>query len=158
METKLTCHFGLDCRNNRISPQMTSAQPFAKQICLSENKRAGLLSTPPTKCQFAIMNLPNRTCKPLLLFMAAVGSLWLITGNNLSRDSWNPPLLLFDLLNYVDTDRGMASECNCASIWQGDTEEIEKAKLMMLHKELRRSVRISDEDYVNATQDCEYVE
>ncbi|XP_075903177.1 beta-1,3-galactosyl-O-glycosyl-glycoprotein beta-1,6-N-acetylglucosaminyltransferase-like isoform X1 [Nelusetta ayraudi] len=100
------------------------------------------------------MKLPKRTCKPLLLFMAAVGSLWLITGNNLSQDSWNPPVLFFDLLNYVDIDRGR-SECNCASIWQGDTEEIEKAKLMTLHKDFRRSVRISDEDYINATQDCE---
>lgn len=98
------------------------------------------------------MELPNRTCKPLLLLIAAVGTLWLITGYKLS--SCNPPGLIFDLLNYVDTERGTASECNCASVWRGDAEEIESAKLKMLHKDFRRSVRISDEEYINATQDC----
>lgn len=152
MGTKLTCHFGRDCRNSRISAQMTSAKPSSKTTCLSNNKRAGLLSSPPTQCQFAIMELPNQTCKTLLLLIAAVGTLWLITGSKLSP--WNPPGLIVDLLNYVDTDRGTASECDCASIWRGDAEEIERAKLKMLRKDFRRSVRISDEDYIRATQDC----
>lgn len=102
------------------------------------------------------MKMPKRRRKLLLLFMAAIASLWLITGYNPCHDSWNSPLLVFDLLDYVNTDRGMASACDCASILEGDTEEIEKAKLLMLHKDFHKSVRISDEDYISATQDCQY--
>lgn len=100
------------------------------------------------------MKMPKRALRRLLLFTAAVGSLWLTTG--LFRNSWNPAVLVFDLLDYVDAERGMAPACDCASILEGDAEEIEKAKLLMLHRDFPKSVRISDEDYINATQDCQY--
>uniref|UniRef100_A0A3Q3WUZ6 Uncharacterized protein n=1 Tax=Mola mola TaxID=94237 RepID=A0A3Q3WUZ6_MOLML len=72
---------------------------------------------------------------------------------------WDPTTNIFSYswLDYTDEDGDPEAACNCSAILQGDTEEIEKAALLSLSKAFLETVRIPDEYYINATQDCRCV-
>lgn len=99
-----------------------------------------------------IMRLLRRGLLSLLLKLNVVlGSLWMISLLNELRtdrsfkNSW---------WEYTDADGGLEKECNCSAILQGETEALEKATILALAKDFRKSVQIPDEYYINATKDC----
>ncbi|KAJ3604398.1 hypothetical protein NHX12_029139 [Muraenolepis orangiensis] len=55
------------------------------------------------------------------------------------------------------TDDGVPEEAfNCSAIQKGDAVEVDKAKRLSGTKDFREKVRVSEEYYVNATQDCRH--
>ncbi|XP_051807023.1 beta-1,3-galactosyl-O-glycosyl-glycoprotein beta-1,6-N-acetylglucosaminyltransferase-like isoform X1 [Acanthochromis polyacanthus] len=88
-----------------------------------------------------------------LLFKLTVvlGSVWMLSLLNELRTDWS---LTYSWWEYTDVDGGPEKECNCSAILQGETEALEKAKLLTLTKDFHKSVDIPDEYYINATKDC----
>lgn len=88
-----------------------------------------------------------------LLFKLTVflGSLWMFSVLNELRTDWS---LTYSWWEYTDVDGGPEKECNCSAILQGDTEALEKAKLLAITQDFRKSVEIPDEFYINAAKDC----
>lgn len=93
----------------------------------------------------------------LLKITIVLGSLWILSllGTKTGLGPTYSPR--YNFLDYTDADSGPEKVCNCSAILQGDTEELEQAKLLTISKDFRKSVRIPDEYYVNATQDCRFV-
>lgn len=107
--------------------------------------------------------VPKWTMKPLrclslqfLLKIAAVlGLLGMLALLRQPRTAWNPSYIFsYSWLDYTDNGGGPESACDCVAILRGDVEEIEKAKLLTITRDFRRSVRVPDEYYINATRDC----
>lgn len=93
----------------------------------------------------------------LLKFTAGVGSLWTLFLLTQLQTGWSPSYLFsYGGLDYSE-DGGPASACNCSAILRGDPEEMQKAKLLSITRDFRRSVRVPDEFYINATGDCRHV-
>lgn len=78
-----------------------------------------------------------------------LGSMWMFTLVFKAQSRWNPSYLL--------TDGVPESLCNCVEVLRGNADEIEKTKLISIRKDFRKRVRVPDDFYVNATQDCKYV-
>lgn len=96
------------------------------------------------------MKRPTHFNLKLLLKVAIIlGSLWIFTLVHELQSRWNP--------SYILTDEVSGSSCNCLKVLLGDVEEIEKAKLLSIRKDYRAKVRVTDDFYINATQDCKYV-
>ncbi|KAM4615897.1 beta-1,3-galactosyl-O-glycosyl-glycoprotein beta-1,6-N-acetylglucosaminyltransferase-like [Polymixia lowei] len=57
-------------------------------------------------------------------------------------------------LEYTDADGSPEDTSSCSAIMQGDTVAVEKAKILAITKDFKKSVQIPDEYYINATQDC----
>ncbi|XP_051807021.1 beta-1,3-galactosyl-O-glycosyl-glycoprotein beta-1,6-N-acetylglucosaminyltransferase-like [Acanthochromis polyacanthus] len=87
----------------------------------------------------------------LLKLTVVLGSVWMLSLLNELRTDWS---LTYSWWEYTDVDGGPEKECNCSAILQGETEALEKAKLLTLTKDFRKSVDIPDEYYINATKDC----
>ncbi|XP_006835071.1 PREDICTED: beta-1,3-galactosyl-O-glycosyl-glycoprotein beta-1,6-N-acetylglucosaminyltransferase [Chrysochloris asiatica] len=51
-------------------------------------------------------------------------------------------------------DENPSSNVNCTKVLQGDTDEIQKAKLEMLTMKLKKRPRWTTHDYINMTNDC----
>lgn len=45
--------------------------------------------------------------------------------------------------------------CDCKKILHGDTDEIDRAKLLSMTQSFKNITRITDEQYINQTKDCE---
>uniref|UniRef100_A0A3Q3XGL7 Glucosaminyl (N-acetyl) transferase 3, mucin type n=1 Tax=Mola mola TaxID=94237 RepID=A0A3Q3XGL7_MOLML len=85
-----------------------------------------------------------------------VMSVWMLAILSRPEAVWDPTTNIFSYswLDYTDEDGDPEAAYNCSAILQGDTEEIEKAALLSLSKAFLETVRIPDEYYINATQDC----
>ncbi|XP_004072394.1 beta-1,3-galactosyl-O-glycosyl-glycoprotein beta-1,6-N-acetylglucosaminyltransferase [Oryzias latipes] len=98
--------------------------------------------------------LQKRKLPLLLKFFAALLSLWLLSFVSLLKSDWTPAFKLhYDWLEYTD-DGSPESECNCSSILEGDQEALDQAKLLTLTRAFQKRIKISDEYYINATEDC----
>lgn len=53
-------------------------------------------------------------------------------------------------------DETPEDECDCKKIFQGDTDEIERAKIMTITKSFKNIIQLTDEQYVKETQNCGY--
>lgn len=96
--------------------------------------------------------------KLVLKLTVVVVSLWSITLLSLHKTGWGHTYIFsYGWLDYSDDDGDPEAVCNCSAILQGDTDEIEKAKMLSISRNFRRSVQIPDEYYINATQDCRCV-
>lgn len=101
--------------------------------------------------------LQKRKLPLLLKFFAALLSLWLLSFVSLLKSDWTPAFKLhYDWLEYTD-DGSPESECNCSSILEGDQEALDQAKLLTLTRAFQKRIKISDEYYINATEDCRCV-
>lgn len=97
-----------------------------------------------------MMKPPRRVSLKLLLkIMVLLGSLWMFTLVREPKSKWNP--------SHILTDGVPGSACNCLEVLRGDEEEIEKAKILSIRRDFRRKVRVPDDLYINATQDCKCV-
>ncbi|CAL8237933.1 unnamed protein product, partial [Merluccius merluccius] len=55
------------------------------------------------------------------------------------------------------TDDGVPEEAfDCTAILKGDRDELDKAKLLSVTKDFRKKVKVNEEYYVTATQDCRH--
>ncbi|XP_060786696.1 beta-1,3-galactosyl-O-glycosyl-glycoprotein beta-1,6-N-acetylglucosaminyltransferase-like isoform X1 [Neoarius graeffei] len=52
-------------------------------------------------------------------------------------------------------DETPEDECDCKKILQGDIDEIKRAKILTITKSFKNITRITDEQYVKQTKDCE---
>lgn len=96
------------------------------------------------------MRPPQRFSLKLLLKIAVVlVLLWTLSLVSKPQSRWD--------LFYIPTDGLPGSSCDCLKVLRGDVEEIEKVKLLSIRKDFRRKVRVTDDFYINATQDCKYV-
>ena len=95
----------------------------------------------------------------VLKLTTAVMSVWMLAILSQPEAVWDPTADIFTnrQLEYTDEDGDLEASCDCSAILQGDTEEIEKAALLSLSKAFLETVRIPDEYYINATQDCRCV-
>ena len=60
----------------------------------------------------------------------------------------------YSWLEHTAVDGSPEDNSKCSAILRGDAEALEEAKLLTVTREFKRSVQISDEHYINATQDC----
>ncbi|AWP07192.1 hypothetical protein SMAX5B_016604 [Scophthalmus maximus] len=94
----------------------------------------------------------------LLLFLKltlVLGSLWMLSLLTRPKAEWSLTYILrYSWLKYTDEDDSPEKVCNCSAILQGEREALEEAKLLAITKEFRKTVRIPDEYYINASQDC----
>lgn len=96
------------------------------------------------------MKPPRRfSLKLLLKIVVVLGSLWMVTLVHKPQSRWNP--------SYHLTDGVLESSCDCLKVLHDDDEEVEKAKLLSIRRDFRNKVRLTDDFYINATQDCKYV-
>lgn len=97
----------------------------------------------------------------LLLFLKltlVLGSLWMLSLLTRPKAEWSLTYILrYSWLKYTDEDDSPEKVCNCSAILQGEREALEEAKLLAITKEFRKTVRIPDEYYINASQDCRCV-
>ncbi|KAG8011983.1 Beta-1 [Nibea albiflora] len=102
------------------------------------------------------MRLLHRGQLQLLLTLSVVlGSLWMLYTLNWPRIGWSPTYSLSNSwLEYTDDDGVPEKVCNCSAILQGEREALDQAKVLLISKDFQKSVRIPDEYYINATQDC----
>ncbi|XP_070690409.1 beta-1,3-galactosyl-O-glycosyl-glycoprotein beta-1,6-N-acetylglucosaminyltransferase-like [Pempheris klunzingeri] len=102
------------------------------------------------------MRLLKRRQRPLLLTLIVVlGSLWMLSLLSCSKAGKDPASpLRYRQFEYTDDDGSPEKACNCSAILRGDREALEQAKLLTLTKDFHKSVRIPDEYYINAAQDC----
>lgn len=99
-----------------------------------------------------IMQLLRRGQLPRILKITVVlGLVWMLSILSELRTDWSPT---YSWWEYTDADGGPEKECNCSAILQGEMEALEKAKLLTITKDFRKSVQIPDEYYINATKDC----
>ncbi|KAE8292207.1 Beta-1,3-galactosyl-O-glycosyl-glycoprotein beta-1,6-N-acetylglucosaminyltransferase [Larimichthys crocea] len=99
--------------------------------------------------------LRRRQLKLLLKLTVVLGSLWMLYLPGWPRTGWSPTYSLrHSWLEYTDDDGGPEKVCNCSAILQGEREALDQAKLLSITKDFQKSVRIPDEYYINATQDC----
>lgn len=102
--------------------------------------------------------LRRRQLKLLLKLTVVLGSLWMLYLPGWPRTGWSPTYSLrHSWLEYTDDDGGPEKVCNCSAILQGEREALDQAKLLSITKDFQKSVRIPDEYYINATQDCRCV-
>lgn len=94
----------------------------------------------------------------LLLLSLATGLLWIFMQLTEQQYAWIPSSYVFSdsWLHYTDDGGGPESACDCLAILQDDDEEIERAKILSLSRSFRKRVRIPDEFYIKATQDCRF--
>ncbi|XP_041793251.1 beta-1,3-galactosyl-O-glycosyl-glycoprotein beta-1,6-N-acetylglucosaminyltransferase-like [Chelmon rostratus] len=95
--------------------------------------------------------------RPLLLLKLTVvlGSLWMLTLLSRPKTGWDTTYILgYSWLEYTDADSGPEKVCNCSAILQGEKEALVQAKLLSITRDFHKSVRIPNEYYINATQDC----
>nr|XP_040052013.1 beta-1,3-galactosyl-O-glycosyl-glycoprotein beta-1,6-N-acetylglucosaminyltransferase-like [Gasterosteus aculeatus aculeatus] len=60
----------------------------------------------------------------------------------------------YSWLNYEAADGGPENQCDCAAILQGDSEALQKAKTLTITKDFQKSIKIPNEYYISASQDC----
>lgn len=104
-------------------------------------------------------NLARRfSLEPLLLPIVVAASLWIMLQVARLQFSWKPPSTELNLgwLDFMDNDGGPESACDCVALLRGDAMERGKAKMLTLSKEFRKRVRVPDEFYIHATQDCRF--
>lgn len=104
------------------------------------------------------MKLPKCASLQLLLKLTAAVALLLLVFIELAQrqPGWNPSYIFsYGRVDYVDA--APESAYSCSEILRGNAEEIEKAKLLSMTRDFRKSVQIPDEDYINATKDCRCV-
>lgn len=63
-------------------------------------------------------------------------------------------ILKYSWLEYTDADGVPEQVCNCSAILKGDREAVAQAKLLTITKDFKKRIHISNEYYINATQDC----
>lgn len=98
-----------------------------------------------------IMKPPRRfSLKLLLKIVVILASLWMFTLVRSPQSKWNP--------SYFLTDGVPGSSCDCLKVLSGDDDEIEKAKLLSIRRDYRTKVQVTDDFYINATQDCTCVQ
>ncbi|KAM9360684.1 beta-1,3-galactosyl-O-glycosyl-glycoprotein beta-1,6-N-acetylglucosaminyltransferase-like [Symphorus nematophorus] len=91
----------------------------------------------------------------LLKLTVVLGSLWTLTILNRPKTVWDPTYILrYSWYEYTEADGSPEDLCNCSAILQGDREALEQAKLLTITKDFQKSVRIPNEYYITATQDC----
>ncbi|XP_019131558.2 beta-1,3-galactosyl-O-glycosyl-glycoprotein beta-1,6-N-acetylglucosaminyltransferase [Larimichthys crocea] len=101
--------------------------------------------------------LRRRRLKLLLKLTVVLGSLWMLYLLGWPRTGWRLEAtysLRHSWLEYTDDDGGPEKVCNCSAILQGEREALDQAKLLSITKDFQKNVRIPDEYYINATQDC----
>ncbi|XP_041792803.1 beta-1,3-galactosyl-O-glycosyl-glycoprotein beta-1,6-N-acetylglucosaminyltransferase-like isoform X1 [Chelmon rostratus] len=91
----------------------------------------------------------------LLKLIVVLGSLWMLILLSHPKTGWDPTHILgYRWLEYTDADGGPEKVCNCSAILQGEKEALVQAKLLSITREFHKSVRIPNEYYIKATQDC----
>ncbi|KAG8011981.1 Beta-1 [Nibea albiflora] len=102
------------------------------------------------------MRLVHRGQLQLLLTLSVVlVSLWMLYPLSCPRRGWSPTYSLSNSwLEYTDDDGVPEKVCNCSAILQGEREALDQAKSLIITEDFQKSVRIPDEYYINATQDC----
>ncbi|XP_041855771.1 beta-1,3-galactosyl-O-glycosyl-glycoprotein beta-1,6-N-acetylglucosaminyltransferase-like [Melanotaenia boesemani] len=102
------------------------------------------------------MRLLKRSWLCLLLKLAiAVGSLSLVFLVSQLNTDWAPGFThKYSWLEYTADVGGPEKGCNCSAILQGDWKALERAKILTITKDVRKSIQIPDDYYINATTDC----
>ncbi|KAM4745076.1 beta-1,3-galactosyl-O-glycosyl-glycoprotein beta-1,6-N-acetylglucosaminyltransferase-like isoform 1-T2 [Anableps anableps] len=102
------------------------------------------------------MRLCKRNWQQLLLKLSVIlGSLWMLFLVLLPESPMFTGLVHGgSWLEYKDHDFGPERMCNCSAIQRGNREALERAKLLTITKEFQKNIQISDEYYINETQDC----
>lgn len=96
--------------------------------------------------------------KLLLKLTVVVVSLWMLILLSQPKTGRDPASIFsYSWLDYTDADGSPEAACDCSAILGGEKEEIEKAKILSITTDFRKSVQIPDEYYINATQDCRCV-
>lgn len=101
---------------------------------------------------------PGRHLPWSLLSLVLVTTLvWMFLGlgpSGMGLDPSNSFSFTHNQLEYSESDGSSEDECDCSAILKGDHDAVEKAKLLTITKGFQKSVKVPDEYYVNATQDC----
>ncbi|XP_068167452.1 beta-1,3-galactosyl-O-glycosyl-glycoprotein beta-1,6-N-acetylglucosaminyltransferase-like [Antennarius striatus] len=102
------------------------------------------------------MRLLKRGWLDLLLKLAFIlVSLWMLVSLSHIATGWHPSFILsLRWLEYTDNNGGPEIVCNCSAIFQGELEAIEEAKILAITRDFRKSVQISDDFYINASENC----
>ncbi|KAM8859539.1 beta-1,3-galactosyl-O-glycosyl-glycoprotein beta-1,6-N-acetylglucosaminyltransferase-like isoform 1-T2 [Spinachia spinachia] len=97
------------------------------------------------------------TKNSLLLLLVIVGLtlLWRLDPLITLEFKWAPKhIRSYNWLNYGDADGGPENKCDCPAILQGDSEALEQAKALTTSMDFQKGIKIPDEYYTNASQDC----
>lgn len=84
----------------------------------------------------------------IMVVVVVLGSLWIIRVRQ-SQSRWKT--------SYILTDGGEGSDVNCSEVMLGNADVLSKAKLRVLRKDFLQKVRVPDDFYIDATQDCKCV-